>query len=540
MFRRNKVCRLLTVVLALAVIITIPMVGGCKKDTGETAKGGTLNDWFSEDPAGIDPQVDTSLMVYRLSRDIFSTLLRYQGDTFTLEPDALAEMPTTADGVTYHFVLKPNVKFHDGTTLTSKDVKFTMERMLNPATAAANGWVYEAIKGAKAMEDGAATSLEGFNVINDTEFELTLEKPFAPFLHNLAIPPASIYPEAACTAAGDTWRMNPVGSGPFKMAEYIPDTHIRLAKNTDYFEEGLPYLDEVFIRIVPDDDTGRLEFENGTVDASFLPTDVPEDMARYFQMRDEGKYKIEESTPANTYYFIFNMNVPEVKDIRVRQAIAYAIDKQKLIDTIWGGTAVEAKNFISPGIPGQYAEALGYPFDLAKAKALMVEAGVTSMKLEIAQRGGDTPSDTNVALQAMLAEIGITVEIKILDRATFGEVRGLGNLPCNYGNWWADFPDPDNYLYTFFHSSQSTNMSTNVKDAELDAALDGARIEPDNAKRWPIYAAAEKKIVYDNCWVIPLWHLKDYVVLQPSVSGWVMTPTGVYSYKTIHKTEAPK
>ncbi len=533
MFRTSRVSKLLIVALVLALVASIPLVGGCKK--GGISEGGALNDWFSEDPAGIDPQVDTTLMVYRLARDIFSTLLRYQGNTFNLEPDLLTEMPTSADGLTYHFKLRPDVKFHDGSTLTSSDVKFTMERMLLPATAAANGWAYEPIKGAVAMENGEATTLEGFNLISATEFELTLEQPFAPFLHYLAIPPASIYSAAACTAAGDTWRMNPVGTGPFKLAEYVPDTHIRLAKNADYYEEGLPYLDEVFIRIVPDDDTGRLEFENGTMDVSFLPTDVPEDMARYFEMRDEGTYKIEESTPANTYYFIFNESDRAVQKLEVRQAIAYAIDKQKLIDTIWGGTAVEAKNFISPPINGAYVEAPGYPFDLERAKALMAQAGVTSMNLQIAQRGGDTPSDTNVAIQAMLAEIGITAEIKIYDRATFGEIRGQGNLPCNYGNWWADYPDPDNYLYTYFHSSQSTSMSTNVNDPELDELLDQARAEPDLAKRWPMYSEAEKKIVYDNCWVVPLWHLKDYVVLQPTVGGWVMTPTGVYSYKTVYK-----
>jgi len=535
MFRISRFSKLLVVALALAVVLSIPMISGCKK-TGGVVKGSTLNDWFSEDPAGIDPQVDTTLMVYRLARDIFSTLLRYQGDTFNLEPDLCAKMPTSTDGLTWHFKLKSGVKFHDGTVLTSNDVKFTFERMLLPGTVAANGWLFEPIKGAVAMENGEATSLEGFTVLSDTAFDITLEKPYAPFLHNLAIPPASIYPAAACVAAGDAWRMQPVGTGPFKLAEYKPDTHIRLAKNADYFEPGFPYMDEVFIRIVPDDDTGRLEFESGTMDVSFLPTDVPEDMARYFQMRDEGTYKIEKSTPANTYYFIFNEKVPAVQKLEVRQAIAYAIDKQKLIDTIWGGTADVAKNFISPGIPGQWAEAPGYTFDLTKAKSLMQQAGVTSMKLELAQRGGDTPSDTNVALQAMLAEIGITAEIKIYDRATFNEMRGQGNLPCNYGNWWADVPDPDNYLYTYFYSTQAVNMSTNVNDAALDQLLTDGRAEPDTAKRWPMYAEAEKKIVYDNCWVIPLWHLKDYVVLQPNVSGWVMTPTGVYSYKTVSKT----
>jgi len=411
-----------------------------------------------------------------------------------------------------------------------------MERMLLPATGASNGWLFEPIKGAKAMEDeGGPTTLEGFEKVSDTEFKLTLEQPYAPFLHNLAIAPASIFPKAACIAAGDQWRMNPVGTGPFKLAEYVPSTHIKLAKNPDYYEDGLPYLDEVFIRIVPDDDTGRLEFESGTVDVSFLPTDVPEDMKRYRDAATAGTYTIEESTPANTYYFAFNENDPVVQKLEVRQAIAYAIDKQKLIDTIWGGTAVEAKNFISPGIPGRWAKAPGYSFDLAKAKSLMQAAGVTMMDLELAQRGGDTPSDTNVAIQAMLKEIGINVKITILDRASFNEMRSQGNLPCNYGNWWADIPDPDNYLYTYFYSTQSKIMSTNVKNAELDAMLDEGRTITDPTARWAKYAEAEKKIVYDNCWIVPLWHLNDFVVLQPSVKGWVMTPTGVYSYKTVYK-----
>lgn len=532
---KGRFAKVLVLVLALAVVLSVPL--GCSRDD---AASGQLVDWFSEDPAGIDPQVDTTLMVYRLARDIFSTLLRYQGETFELEPDLLAEMPSvTEDGLTYSFKLREGVKFHDGSPLTSEDVKFTFERMMKPETGAANSWLYDKIAGSQAMLDGQAAELSGFEIVSDLEFKITLTEPFAAFTHVLAIPPAAIYPSDACAAAGDQWQMQPIGTGPFMLKEYVPDDHLLLAKNPDYFEDGLPYLDEVLIRILPDDATGRLEFEAGTVDIGLVPTDTAEEFQHYLAEAEAGKWQVLEATPANTYYFVFNVKPGvgprEIQDVRVRQAIAYAIDKQALVDNIWAGTAAVAKNFISPGIPGAWAEAPGYEFNLDKARQLLEEAGVSGFDLVIAQRGGETATDTNVAIQGMLAEIGITVEVRIHDRATFRDIRGQGNLESSYGNWWADYPDPDNYLYTYFHSSQSTGMSTGVNDPEIDQWLDEAKVMNNTPERWALYARAEEKIIYDQCYIIPLFHAKDYVALQNGVEGFIMHPTGVYSYRTTVK-----
>lgn len=527
---------LAVVVLSLAVVL---VAVGCARKVQEPAREPViLHDWFTDDPGTLDVQQDTTLAVYGLARELFNTLVRYKGETLELEPELLESMPTiSADGKVYTFKLKQGILCHDGKTeLTSKDVKFTFERMLDPNGKGLSTWLYEPILGAKDMVEGKAAELKGFKIINDYEFEITLEKPYAPFLHNLAVPSASIYPAELCKAAGEEWGRKPVGTGPFKLKEYTPSTSIVLEKNPYYFEKGLPYLDGIEYRIVPDEATGLMEFEKGTFDVTSIPTN------EFERITKSGQYTILESTPLNTYYFVFNMKEKPYTDVRVRKAIAMAIDKQKIIDSILGGRATVAKAFVTPGIPGAYPAGQGpaYDYNPAEAKKILEEAGLKKIKAVTWQRGGTQVADTNIAIQAMLKEIGIDLEVQIIDRAAFGEARAQGKVPANYGNWWADIPDPDNYLYTYFHPSQSRYMSTNYDNPRVTALLDEARITTDPARRAQLYQEAEKIIVGDDAAIVPLFHKKDYLAVQKNVKGIIMHPTGVNSYKMVQKEPAPK
>lgn len=522
----------------LAVFVITAILSGCsgKKESGPPggagleAGGGILNDYFDSDPNGFDVQESTLLVSYHLARHIYSTLLRYKGDTLELEPELLASMPEISpDGRTYTFELKKGIKFHDGVTeLVADDVKFTIERMLSPEGKGMSKWLFEPILGAKDFMEGKTDSLAGFKKIDDYKFQIILERPYAPFLHNLAVPAASIYSEKLVKEAGDSWKLNPIGTGPFKLKSYIPNTEIVLEKNPHYFEEGLPKLEGIHYRIVPDATTALMEFESGTLDVCSIPVN------EYQRIKDSGKYEVLEGVALNTYYFIMNLSDPSWSDVRLRKAVAMAIDKEKLVEALYGPRGTVAKSFVTPGIPGAYEQGTGpaYDYNPEEAKRLVKELGNVG-KLNAWQWGGERISDANVAIQAMLKDVGLDLEITIMESAAFRQARSEGKIPASYGNWWADIPDPDNYIYTFF--ARTNQMSSGYKNGEIQDLLEQARYEVDPEKRKELYRKIEDTIIREDVAIVPLFHLKNLLATQKNVKDIILHPTGINIYTYAYK-----
>lgn len=493
-------------------------------DSPAPRHGGTLHEWMTEDPPTLDVQLDTRFVVYNRARDLFNTLLRYSKDGYRLEPELLASMPAVSgDGMTYTFTLRSDVRFHDNTPLKASDVKFTFERLLAPATRSPNTWILEPVVGAKEMLDGKAQHLAGFEVIDDLRFRIRLAYPYAPFLSQLAMPPMSIYPERATREAGDRWGMRPIGTGPFRFKEWRRGERLVFERNPDYFEKPLPYVDAIEFRIVPDSSTGILEFEAGNFDLTSIPD------ADFERLTNDPRWKpyVVRLSSLNTYFYLFNVGVEPLDDVRVRKAIAMAIDRQALVDDLLSGRARIARSFVSPGIPGQRDLDL-YPYDPQEARRLLAEAGYPNgFAMETWQTSDESWLRRNEAIQAMLRQVGIDVKIVQVDSASYRQARGEGNIPVSQSNWWADFPDPDNYLYVFFHSSQSRTYSSNYANPDVDALLERARSSTDPEERAQLYQEAEKIIVVDDVAVVPLWHLEGFALTQPWVHGYFLHPSGV-------------
>lgn len=499
-----------------------------KKGPNGEVYGGTYRIALGEEPPGIDPQVDTTLQVYSLSRNLFSTLVRYKGETLELEPELVSEMPKVdADNITYHFKLREDVLFHDGKKLTAKDVKYTFERMLNPATKAANTWVLEEIKGAEEMLAGKATELAGFKLNGDYSFDIVLKRPYGPFIQNLATPPASIFPAEYAKQAGQDFQRKPIGSGPFKLGEWKPNQLLVLERNETFFEKGLPYLDRVEYKVIPEEATRWLEFQQGNFDEGGVPD------AEFAQVYSSGKFQVKEYLTLNSYYF--SLNVKDFPDKRVREAISLAIDRAKILKTVLNDQGSVLKSFVTPGIPGALTDGPGFKYDPDKAKALLKEANAVGTKVEMWQRGGDKVVDANLAIQQMLNEVGFQAATQIADRAAFREMRSQSKIPAYYGNWYADYPDPDNYLWTYFHSSSSAGMSLGWKDPQVDKTLEEARALADQSKRQKIYQDLERKLIYEEYGIIPLWSMKEYDFYQKNVHGMIGHPTSIGGLKTVWK-----
>jgi ABC-type transport system substrate-binding protein len=361
-------------------------------------------------------------------------------------------------------------------------------------------------------------------VIDDYTVEITLETSFAPFPAGLAVPGCSIYNREATEAKGTDSGLEPAGTGPFKLVKWDYNNEIVLEAHDDYWN-GRAKLDGITIKIVPDAETQRMMFENGELDVFDL--DSARSQIPYF--RDNPNYKIEDGLRVGTYYLCLNQDMEPFNNINERRAIQYAIDRELLLETLYYGTGGPAKGILGMGLAGYNPDLPGFEFDPDKAKALLEEAGYApgECQLEIWQTV-DSPQTLafNETLQAMLADVGISVTIKQVDSASFYAIRGEGEVPMYFSSWSADFNDPDNFLYTFFGAQNPKSRSFNYWDEEVRGILEQCRQISDPEERYRLYQEAEYKIVYEDAAWVPLFHLKHLFVVQPWVNNFQVSWNG--------------
>ncbi|MEJ5197324.1 MAG: ABC transporter substrate-binding protein [Anaerolineae bacterium] len=447
-----------------------------------------------------------------------------------LQPGLAEKWDISADGLKYTFYLRKGVKFHSGDVLTADDVIFTFDRMLDPATKALNTDFLDMIAGAKERMDGKATSVSGLKKIDDYTVEITLAAPFAPFLANLATPAGSIYSKAATTKAGKDFGTKPVGTGPFKLDSWTPDSELVLSAFDDYFR-GRPKFDKLVMKIVPEPQTMALMFKKGDLDVfdlDFARSQIPE-----FKKDPQWKDRIVSGPRVGTYYMSINQAIKPFDNPKVREAIMYAIDRQTLIDKLYYGTGILAKGILAPGLAGYNPDLPGFKYDPEKAKALLKEAGFANGFEMTLNQTTDSPTTLkmNEALQAMLAQVGIKAEIKQMDSAAWSGTRKEGKLGSYTSSWSADYNDPDNFIYTFFAPRNSVSRSWNYQNKEVQDQLEKARTMTDMAARYKLYQEIEYTIVYKDFAFVPLFHLEHLFVVHPKVknfkpswNGWSNMP----------------
>jgi ABC-type transport system substrate-binding protein len=378
--------------------------------------------------------------------------------------------------------------------------------------------------------DGNATSTSGLKKIDDNTVEITLAAPFAPFLANLATPAGSIFSQKATEAAGKDFGVKPVGTGPFKMDNWTFNSEIQLSAFDDYFR-GKPQFDKLIMKIVPEPQTMALMFKKGDLDVldlDFSRSQIPE-----FQNDAQWKDQIVSGPRVGTYYMSINEKIPPFENPKVREAIMYAIDRQILIDKLYYGTGTPAKGILAPGLAGFNPDLPGFEYNPEKAKALLAEAGYPDgFAMELTQ-SANSPSTlkVNEALQAMLADVGITAEIKQMDSAAWSATRKEGKLGSYFSSWSADYNDPDNFIYTFFAPQNSAARSWNYENKEVQDNLEKARTMTDMAARYKLYQDIENQIVNKDFAFVPMFHLDHLFVVQPKVknfksswNGWSNMP----------------
>ncbi len=493
-------------ILALMLVMLMVMSGAASASEGPMVFSFA---YAYDDMYSLDVHKHTTTDVIQTAMTMGEPLLQYDSEG-NVYPLLLEDLPAMSeDGTLFTCKLKEGVMFHDGTELTTADVEFTFNRIFDPLTQNLNTWLCDMIKGGTAMLNGEATTLEGLKVIDDYTFTLELDRPYAPFLGVLACEQMMIYPKAACEAAGDQWGVTTfVGTGPFELVEFVSLESLHV-KRFEGYHGAATTLDELYIYNM-DQSTAIMEFEAGNLDMVRVDPDLVEPYK-------DSEYKLERVDLMGIIAMNMNVNMPPLDDVKVRQAISYAIDQNAMVESFLQGNGNATNSLIPPAIMGHSDRPSRY--DPEKAKALLAEAGYPDgITLVNYVADASDISFVPVVLQEQFKAAGITLEVNRIDQGTYVEMRRAGEVQIPILTWYKDISDPDNFTYTFYHSSASQLFSSNWNDPKTDEMLTEGRASSGDT-RTALYQELETYLVEEQAIVVPLYNPVFYYLMGDTVEG---------------------
>lgn len=493
--------------LGTAVMATLAACGG---GSGEAAGGAddgapsVLRFGVANPGANADTQLTSNSI--GLSENVCDTLVTLDPTTQEVMPLLVTELPQVSDdGLTYSFTLKEGVKFHDGSTLTANDVKYTFERLFKLKSQTDS---FTFIEGAQDIIDDKATELTGLTVTDDTHFTIKLTQVYSSFVRMLCQFYASIYPAAACEAAGDDWGngTNFIGTGPFKIESNDDTTECVLVAFDDY-HEGRPALDRVEITYIDDAGTRVMNFQNGDIDLCFMDTSLLE---QYKDNADVADY-IVYYTPAATQFLNINHNEPQFQDPRVREALSLAINRQEICDTILSGAALPCTGFIPPSESGSDPNGTVLEYNVDRAKELLAEAGNPTLSFTAKVRKQD--ENVMVAIQSAWKEIGVDCKVEIMDPQVWRDERANGSLVCTLVTWSTLSFVGVEHMGSYFTSDKAKLRSSFYNSPEFDAYVEAARTALDDATVTENTIKADNQLVRTDFGTIPVdWPQNPYLL----------------------------
>ena len=503
---------------------------------GDTA--GYLQIAETEDADTIDPQVTTDY--YTVGMNIFNRLVEVQanGDgTSQIVPSLATSWEISDDGLTYTFTLAEGVKYSNGADFTASDVYYTIKRMMT-YDKARNRDIYDMIVGAQDVADGKAEEISGIEVIDDYHVAITLNDPYAAFLACLTTPGASMYDEETTEAAGDQFGLDPavtIGTGYFTFDSWELNAQMVLKANPDCWA-GAPACDGVIIKIVPDEATQRMMFENGELD--LLDLDNAPSQMDYFLSQPQYADQITSGQRVGIAYLGLNEDYEPLSHVEVRQALQRAIDRQAILDALFSGQGQLENGIFPHGLIGYNPDLPEIPYDVEAAKELMKQAGYEDgfdLEFCYSSDAAQATRDLAAIVQAQWKEIGVNVTLREIDDGSYLDMRKSGELQCYTSTWSADFNAPDNFIYTFLGTlDNSIYRGLNYKDEATIARVAGARAIVDEQERIAEYQALEKQIFQDEAVWVPLYSKEHLYVVNPRVTGFTVSWNG-WSSNYYHK-----
>ncbi|MBX6331788.1 MAG: hypothetical protein IRY91_08070 [Gemmatimonadaceae bacterium] len=464
------------------------------------------------DPRSLDPALSTDVPTGRAVSYLFEGLTRFSPDA-KLEPALAERWEVSPDGKVYTFHLRSGVRFHDGSPLRAAQVVRSFQRVLDPRTRGGRGWPLYPIAGARAFADGKANTIRGLTALDDSTVRITLDTALAVFPKLLAMPVASIVPDSTPADFGE----HPVGTGPWTFARWKHDDYILLARNAHYWG-GPPRADSLMIRIIPEPSTAVAEFESGNVDLLY----VPEAQTEQWERTDEKKALLVSAPALRLWYVAINTTRGPLADARVRQALNYAVDVQAIVDHLIGGRGRLAAGVIPPTLDGADTTRRPYGYDPAKARRLLAAAGhPNGIDVELWVGQDETFQRVAQAIQGYLAAVGVRTKIVQRDNSSAREAARAGQTDLSLKDWYADYPDAENFLYPLLHGA-NRGVGGNVSFYEnpaVDRLVNEARTTQDDARRAALYRQADS-LAFLDAPMIYLFFYNELYAVQPWIQGY--------------------
>ena len=505
---------------------------------GDPVEGGVLT-ILGSDPPTLDPHQTGDVTSSRYILEVFGGLLTIDHN-LALVPDLAEEWAIDPDGMGYTFTLNPDAKFHDGRSVTAEDFKWSIERAADPATESPAADVFLGdIIGASRKLNGEANSVSGVSVIDDTTVRVDIDAP-KPYLLSKLTYPTTFVVDKDNVETGRDWVRAPNGTGPFKLAEYEPGVLLRLERFADY-HLGPAHLDAVEFNLAGGD--GLLMYENDEVHFGGIGVALQEALQ---DPTHPLSGQLHRGPPEfDVAYFGMNYEEPPFDDVKVRQALNYAIDRDALAEVLFNNVVTPANGILPPGFPAYNANLDGYEYDPDRARQLLAESKYGSDTANhppiILTIPGSFGAGVSPYIEAILAgwenDLGITMDLQQTEWATYlQDLRDRRFQIFGGLGWVADYLDPENFLDGLFHS-ESTNNHTGFRNSALDALLERARVEQDQDARFAIYQQAEQMIVEEAPWA-PLWHSNgESYLIKPYIKGLPLSPLVIPRFRYVYFIE---
>ncbi|WP_139958046.1 ABC transporter substrate-binding protein [Flavicella sediminum] len=491
----------------------------------------------------LDPAFAKDMRTIWATTQLFSGLVQLN-DALEVLPDIANSWEISADGLNYVFHLRSDVFFHKHDLfgkkktrkVVAKDFVYSFKRLLDPEVAAPGKWVLNYAK--------------HFEAVNDSTFSIKLKQAFPPFLSILSMKYCSVVPKEAIAYFGDTFRANPIGTGPFQFKLWIENTKLVFRKNPLYYEKdsdgsSLPYMEAVAITFLPDKQSEFLQFIQGkadflnSIDVSYKDDLLTQEGALHKRYRS--KIEMIKSPYLNTEYLGVYLDTETEKCLhskKIRQAINYGFDREKMILYLRNGIGTPAINgFIPKGLPS-FNNAKGYTYQPEKAKQLVKsykeETGDENPKITI-----NTDSqyvDLCEYIQRQLGKIGLKVAIEVMPPSTLRQTKKNGQLSIYRGSWVADYPDAENYLFIFckdYFSPGGPNY-THFSNMQFDALYKQAIKTTSREKRHLLYQRMDRLLI-EEAPVIPLYYDVAVRFMHKNIKNLGINPINHLHLKRVQK-----
>ncbi len=500
----------------LACIIVIVLIAGASAQGGR--RGGTLRAALDFDPPTMDPHRSGTVVDRHVYQNLYDKLVDTD-QNLTIVPMLATSWTISRDGKTVTFKLRQGVRFHDGTPFNAEAVKYNVERMQDPK-----------FPSARRAEIGP---IERVSVVDPSTVQFHLEKPYSPLLYVLTDRAGMMLSPAAAQREGLNFALRPVGTGPFRFVEKVPQDHITLERFPDHWDKGLPYLDRIVFRTIVDDNARVANLKSGDVEiisrvplpqVSPLTKEAAQPGAR-FSLLQFGAFRWDGIT--------LNTTKPPFDNRLLRQAFSAAVDREAIANAVLQGAAYPAYSFFPNGTPAFDASWKLPPRNVALARERLQSAGQPKgFAFTLITGGGQQDQSVAQAVQAMVADVGIQMRIQVVEGGVLlDEITRLQHQGALV--FWSGRPDPDFDIYPFVTQSGIGGFNfSGYTNARVQVLLDAARLLNDMTQRRRAYSEVTK-VLADDMPYVTLYFPKEYKLVANRLHGFVLVPDGMLRLRTV-------